>query len=52
MTIEIKLTTTEYINAIRNAITTDDRWPRLCTYDWLIEHAHIRDGEVKLTIKD
>lgn len=46
-----RLTTVEFIGALNRAWRDDQRWPWLCSHKWLIDHAHVKDGEVILDTK-
>lgn len=47
-----RLTTQEFIAALKRAESDDARWPFLCSAQWLLNHSKSRDGEVVLTISE
>ena len=46
--IRVTMTEVEFIAALERAILDDERWPWLCCYTWLLNHAHSRDGQVTI----
>jgi hypothetical protein len=46
-----RLTTKEFQRELERAACDDRRWPQLCRHAWLIQHAHVKDGEVVLRIR-
>lgn len=46
-----RLTTREFIDAMKRAHHDDLRWPWLCSVQWLYRHARSKDGEILIETK-